>query len=138
MDREALIQNVVEAVARCQRPSMRAGWTELGLSHTQMSMLYLLSYHKSANVKQIADFMGVTKSAVTQVMDPLVEKGLVNRRSDSRDRRVVHLALSAKGSRLVRKLARYKFAGLRSALETLDNKDLKQIHSLFNKLNGRS
>lgn len=133
MNREELIQGIVENLARCQKPSMQAVWRDMGLSHAQMSMLYLLHFHKRSNVKQISEYLGITKSAVTQLMEPLIEKKLVSRRTDPSDRRIAHLSLSAKGKTALKKMAKHKFAGLRTAVGSLDNKDLKQLHQICEK-----
>ena len=135
MEREALIQDVIESLAKCQRPAMQAGWKQLGLSHAQASMLYMLLYHKRTTVKQLSEYLGITKSAVTQLMDPLIEKGLVDRQLDPKDRRIAHLSLAPEGRQVLKKLSKAKFAGLRSALGSLDDKDLTQMHELFQKIN---
>jgi DNA-binding MarR family transcriptional regulator len=134
MNREKQIQSIVESLAKCQRPALGAGWKQLGLSHAQMGMLYLLFYHREASVKQAADFLGISKSAVTQLADPLVAKELVSRRNDPNDRRIVRLSLTANGSQVLKKLAKYKFAGIRSAIDSLEDKDIKQLYSLHQKM----
>lgn len=134
MSREELIQSIIENLARCQRPGLNIKWKELGLSHAQVSMLYLLAYHKGASVKEAADYLNITKSAVTQLLDPLVTKGLVNRQNDSKDRRIVRLNLTSDGKTTLKKLARHKFAGLRSALESLNDTDLEQLQKLHQKM----
>lgn len=134
MSREELIQSVIENLAKCQRPGLNASWKEFGLSHAQVGMLYLLYYHSGASVKETADYLGITKSAVTQLLDPLADKDLVKRADDPRDRRIVRLSLSAKGSGMLKQLAKSKFAGLRTALENLDDKELDQLQKLYKKM----
>jgi DNA-binding MarR family transcriptional regulator len=134
MNREQQIQSIVESLAKCQRPALSAGWKQLGLSHAQMGMLYLLFYHDEASVKQAADFLGISKSAVTQLTDPLVEKELVSRRNDPADRRIVRLSLTSKGTQVLKKLAKYKFAGIRSAIDSLGDKDVQQLYLLHQKM----
>jgi DNA-binding MarR family transcriptional regulator len=134
MDREEQIQSIVESLAKCQRPALSAGWKELGLSHAQMGMLYLLFYHDNASVKQAADFLGISKSAVTQLADPLVDKGLVIRANDLGDRRIVRLGLTAAGSSVLKKLSKYKFAGIRSAINGLSDAEVKQLYGLYQKM----
>ena len=97
MDRELKVQAIIESIFKCQRPVSTSVWRKLGLSHAQVGMLYMLYYHKSSNVKQIADYLGISKSAVTQLVDPLVDKQLVNRQADNKDRRINWLSLTAKG-----------------------------------------
>lgn len=134
MDKEALIQDVVESLARCQRPSIKAGWKKLGLSHAQLGMLYMLFYHKESSPKDLSEFLGVSKSAVTQLLDPLVDKGLVRRQNDPKDRRIVRLSLTPKGSQTLKKLSHYKYAGLRAALETLNGKELTELKRICKKM----
>jgi DNA-binding MarR family transcriptional regulator len=134
MNREEQIQAVVESLAKCQRPILNAGWKKLGLSHAQMGMLYLLFYHHEASVKQAADFLGISKSAVSQLTDPLVAKGFVSRRNDPADRRIVRMGLTADGSQVLKKLAKYKFAGIRSAIDSLGDKDVEQLYRLHQKM----
>jgi DNA-binding MarR family transcriptional regulator len=134
MKREDLIQQIVEDLARCQRPASAGVWKVLGLSHAQLGMLFMLRYHRQASPKQIADFLGVSKSAVSQLLDPLVDKGLVNRQNDPKDRRIIRLSLTPKGLQMLKKMHRLKFAGVRSALNSLDTKELNQLAGLQSKV----
>ena len=85
MNREDLIQEVVESIAKCQRPASFTKWREVGLSHAQLGMLFMLSYHRKLQVKQIAEYLGISKSAASQVVTPLTAKGLVERQVDAGD-----------------------------------------------------
>lgn len=134
MKREDLIQQIVESLARCQRPAGPTAWKTLGLSHAQMGMLFMLRYHRQPSSKQIAEFLGVSKSAVSQLLDPLVDKGLVKRQNDPKDRRIIRLSLTPKGLQTLKKLHRLKFAGVRSALYSLGAKELNQLADLHSKV----
>lgn len=136
MNKEELIQSVIEYLYKSQRPGLNASWKEFGLSHAQVGMLYLLHYHNGASVKQAADYLGVSKSAATQLLDPLADKGLVIRSNDQKDRRVVRLHLTDEGKVVLKKLAKNKFAGLRAALENLTDNELKQLQKLHKKMAG--
>jgi DNA-binding MarR family transcriptional regulator len=133
MSKEDNIQTVVEIIAKLQKPALNSGWKQWQLSHAQLGMLYLLSKHSNSSVKEASNFLGVSKSAVTQLTEPLERKGLISRQNDPRDRRIVRLALTPKGSDLLKKLARYKFDGIRSAIGTLDNHDIKLLCELLKK-----
>ena len=134
MSREDLIQEIVENIARCQRPASFSKWQEIGLSHAQLGMLFMLSHHKQLQIKQIAQYLGVSKSAASQVVTPLADKKLVDRQVDPADRRVVHLMLTVKGASVVKKLHKFKFAGLRSRLENLSPQELKKLAVLCQKM----
>ncbi len=136
MDKEQLIQSIIENMAKCQRPAIKHGWKELGLSHAQMGMLYLLHYHPQTSVKEAADFLGISKSAATQLLDPLADKNLVQRQDDPKDRRIVRLSLTAKGSQELKKMAKHKYAGLRTAMGNLSSQELEQLNRLYKKMTG--
>jgi DNA-binding MarR family transcriptional regulator len=134
MNREDLIQEIVESLARCQRTPGPSAWKSVGLSHAQIGMLFMLFHHQQGSVKQISEYLGITKSAVTQLLDPLVDKQLVTRENDPKDRRVVRLSLTPKGFSLLKKLNRLKFAGIRSALDNLNSAELSQMAALHQKM----
>lgn len=53
----------------------------------------------------LAARIGLTRGAISKLVDRLLAKGLVSVRSDARDGRAQHLALKASGRRMVPKLA---------------------------------
>ncbi|MGH9637231.1 MAG: MarR family winged helix-turn-helix transcriptional regulator [Candidatus Angelobacter sp.] len=134
MSRKDLIQEIVENMARCQRPVNFTGWQEFGVSHAQVGLLYMLAYHKQLQARQLADYLGISKSAVSQLVDPLADKGLVRRRTDSRDRRIAHFSPTDRGLQLVRKLNKRKFAGLRTRLAVLTDEELERLAGLYQKM----
>ncbi len=134
MGKAELIQEIVENLARCQRPSMHSGLQNHGLSPAQMGMLYMIFYHREVSPKDIADNLGITKSAVTQLLDPLVEKDLVQRHNDPRDRRIIRLGITTKGKRLIRQWTKLKYAGIRSALDSLETQELERFNQLCQKM----
>jgi len=134
MSREELVQEIIENLSKCQRLSNPSIWKELALSHSQVCMLFMLSHHKQLQVKQIADFLGISKSAASQLLEPLSQKSLVVRQTDPKDRRIAHFSLSPKGLNLLKKLHKLKFAGVRSRLEALTNNELNQLAGLSRKL----
>ena len=136
MDKEQLIQSIIENMAKCQRPAIKSSWKEFGLSHAQMGMLYLLHYHSQVSVKETADFLGISKSAATQLLDPLTDKGLVKRQDDPKDRRIVRLSLTVKGTQVLKKMAKHKYAGLRSAMGSLSCQELEQLNRIYQKMTG--
>lgn len=134
MKKSDLIQEIIERLVRCQRPASPVDWQKFGLSHAQVGMLFMLSFHRDASVNQIAGYLGVSKSAVTQLVEPLVDKHMVARSQDPKDRRVARLCLSAKGKKTVREIGKLKSAGLRSALASLDTQELEHLALLLAKM----
>ena len=94
----------------------------------------MLYYHKRLRIKQISEYLGVTRSAASQMIDPLVKKGLVDRQVDPKDRRIAYLSLTAKGIVIIKKLHKAKFAGLRSRLATLSASELDRLAVVCQKI----
>lgn len=55
----------------------------------------------SRTPRGLTAWLGQTKGSVSQTINTLVRKGLVERRTDMQDRRIVHLALTPAGQQLV-------------------------------------
>lgn len=66
------------------------------ITPAQWGVLMLLEEQGSATVKEVAQALGITSSAATQLVDGLVTSRYVVRESDARDRRAVQLVLSKK------------------------------------------
>lgn len=74
---------------------------EYGLSMPQMSVLFHLHHGNECGVSSIGEHLGVTNAAASQMIDRLVQNGLVERTEDPEDRRVKQLKLTGKGASLV-------------------------------------
>jgi len=72
-----------------------------GISVSQCYALEALGEHDTLTMQALAEQLHLAVSTVTRVVDHLVEKGLVERHSSARDRRVCCVSLSAAGARLL-------------------------------------
>jgi DNA-binding MarR family transcriptional regulator len=133
MNRASLIQEIIENLTKCQKVASPSEWQKIGLSHSQVGMLFMILHHKNANVKQISEHLGVTKSAITQLLDPIVTKGFIERQTDPHDRRIVRFNLTDKGKAALKQVHQLKSAGTRSALDTLSDDELEQLARLHQK-----
>ena len=66
------------------------------LTRLHMAVMGELS-QTSLTMSELAKTLMMTKPQLTHVVDPLVSSGIVERRPDEKDRRVINLALTAKG-----------------------------------------
>ena len=72
-----------------------------GLSMPQMSTLFHLHHGNRCGVSNIGELLGVTNAGASQLVDRLVQNGLVERTEDPDDRRAKQLKLTEKGENLV-------------------------------------
>ena len=87
-------------------PSRLEAWAGLGLTMTQLRMLFLVRENDGASAGMLADSLKVTPSTLTRIMDRLVRNHLVQRRVDEGDRRLVRHYLTASAQEMVGELER--------------------------------
>lgn len=83
---------------------------ESALSLSQVNTLFLLFHHGPSSVNVLADHLGITKAAVSQLLDHLVNIGFVLRSTNPDDRRVKLMALTENGNETVEKSMRSRHA----------------------------
>ncbi len=79
------------------------------------------------SVSEIADARQISRPAVSQAAETLVEKGLVTRRQEAGDRRFVHLALTPAGEDLLNQIFQQNRAWMMEKMVSLSPDDLACI-----------
>jgi DNA-binding MarR family transcriptional regulator len=85
---------------------------ELGLSFSQVKMLFLLEDGGEHSVKEIAGHLPLSLPAASRAVDGLVERGFVTRRESAEDRRSRIVALSGSGQQVAAEMLRARLATL--------------------------
>src|SRR3990172_4618750 len=76
---------------------------DTGLSNPQISTLMRLHYHGVCGVSEIGVHLDVTNAAASQMVERLVQQGLLERAEHPDDRRAKQLTLTRKGRALIEK-----------------------------------
>lgn len=79
------------------------------------------------SVKDIAEARQISRPAISQAAELLVEKGLITRREESGDRRFVHLALTPAGEALLDGIFAQNRAWMQAKMASLSPPDLALI-----------
>jgi len=74
----------------------------------QLLVLELLNRQGVAKMTDLAKYMKVTTAASTGIVQRLVLLGYVQREFDQKDRRIINIRLSAKGSQLLKQLTQQR------------------------------
>jgi DNA-binding MarR family transcriptional regulator len=114
------VAELLRQVMRLQRRGSPEDWTALELTMAQMKVLFLLHHEGAAKVSDLAETLGVSAPSMTGTLDRLVRGGLVERRDDPTDRRLVINVLTPDGQALVERLHQGRRARLGAALARLD------------------
>jgi DNA-binding MarR family transcriptional regulator len=72
-----------------------------GLSMPQFGILMYLYHSSNCGISHLGEYMDISAPAASQLVDRLVQHGLVERTEDPNDRRAKQLALTPKGRELI-------------------------------------
>jgi MarR family transcriptional regulator, lower aerobic nicotinate degradation pathway regulator len=111
-----------------------------GLNVARWRTLAVIRRIENCTMSQLARFAGVDRTTLTRSVDQLVEQGLVERWTPSRDRRLVNLALSETGSQVYDQAVQAMMASNAGALPGIEEADLRTaaraLQSVLNNLAG--
>jgi len=108
-------------------PGRLEAWAGLGLTMTQLVVLFLLRREAGAPAGFLAERLRVNPSTLTRIMDRLVQLNLVQRQTDAEDRRVVRHYLTARGSETLEEMERTGRAFLTDILRQLPRHKLERL-----------
>jgi DNA-binding MarR family transcriptional regulator len=105
-----------------------------GLSMAQMSALFHLHRGNECGVSNIGEHLGVTNAAASQMIDRLVQNGLVERTEDPTDRRVKQLKLTDKGTALIQEGVEFRHRWIEDLSNALTKEEQEAIIAALNTL----
>ena len=111
---------------------------ESDLSLSQVNALFRLYHHGSGSVNELANYLGITTAAVSQLLDPLFAAGLVLRSENPNDRRMKLIALTEKGKFLVEKSMNTRHAWLSELSQVLTESEKERLLPAIQLLNQRT
>ncbi|MBI6545867.1 MAG: winged helix-turn-helix transcriptional regulator [Cyanobacteria bacterium NC_groundwater_1444_Ag_S-0.65um_54_12] len=131
-DAQKLVERFAELVRAIleREPSNQenAGEIETGaITPAQLAALQYIGRHAPAYVGGLSDGLAISYPAATKTVDRLVNKSLVRRYDDPRDRRLTTLALTPEGSELLDRAKRLRHERLSSVLGRMADGDHKAL-----------
>jgi DNA-binding MarR family transcriptional regulator len=91
-----------------------------GLSMPQFNILMQLHYQRACGVSDISVRMDITSAAASQLVEKLVQAGLLERAEDPHDRRVRQLRLTDGGRELVEAALAARYRWVDELIERLE------------------
>ena len=118
-----LTQAMLQVRASCNPP-----WNELSITLPQLKVLgLLLNQGRALSGRELAGLLGVGPSAVTSLVDRLVEHGYVRREEDLHDRRITRLMVTEDGVELLRRMMAGRREMMADLLRQLDADELATV-----------
>lgn len=110
-------------------------WSQLDLTMPQLRSLSLL-FTGPHRMSELAETLGTSLQATTSLVDRLVDKKLVERASDSADRRVVLCQLTPAGQREVERMHAISHARMEELVDVLTDEELDVVVAAFEIMAG--
>jgi MarR family transcriptional regulator, organic hydroperoxide resistance regulator len=130
----AAVSNIYRVASAVRNVMERDILAADGLSWTGFTALYVLWIWGPQEARHLADECGVTKGTLTGVVNTLVSKGLIDRRANAADGRLVSLALTPLGTTTIRRLFPRFNHGESSVVAGLTESEQVQLASLLRKV----
>lgn len=99
-DTESVVGELLALIAR-ERASHLRRWCRQDVSMTAIHVLLAIEAHSPLTMSRLAEILDVAVSNATGIVTRMEERGLVERRHDEADRRVVFVTSTERGHRVL-------------------------------------
>lgn len=109
------------------------------LYRSEIHTVDAIGRHAQINITDLSNYLGVTKSAVSQMIDKLVKKGVVKKQVLSKSDTEVALSLTEKGKRVYASHVAYHkefYHAIDQILTTVPEDDIRVFCDIMNKLDS--
>ena len=101
------------------------------MTFSQMEVFRFVGLSGKETMKDIARYLKITPPSSTEIIDEMEKKGLIKRKSDKKDRRVVFVELTSKAKKLFVLLSKHKDIILEKMVSKLNEKDHKDLERII-------
>lgn len=139
-DADEDIARIVEAIVYLYTESRRVT-KELariyGLTGPQVTVLKMLEGIGALSLSDLSARMSARNSTVTGIADRMERDGLVERKRDAEDRRIVRIRLTPKGRELAKEIPVESMEVFGAALRALDHEERRSLRRILRRLSDR-
>ena len=97
------VPHLIAAISQFRDSALDGALRKLGLNVGRYRVLGVLNRFGVCTMTELAHFTAIDRTTLTRIADHLVASGLVERRSDAKDRRQVRLEMTPEGAQIHRK-----------------------------------
>lgn len=116
------------------RVSHKEGHRKGRLYHGQANLLLLISQNDGASQRELAEQMDIRPSSMTEMLTKLEQNGLIVKKRDNKDQRVMHIYLTEEGKKASEKITESKDTLAESLFTGLTEDEQEQLLILTQKL----
>ena len=108
--------------------------TNCTVTPAQAQLMFLVKQHQKITTSEVAKMLAITTSAATQLIDALVEHGLLIREANNQDRRTYKIKISATAEEHMAKMKAEGLARMTKIFKVLDDDELNKLFELGRKI----
>ncbi len=138
--RKQLIEEILKSfhAIRCKiKAKSKRSKDQMPVTPSQWFVLDNIESCQNLGVKDISKILGMSSSAVTQLVDGLVKNDYVIRQEDPEDRRMVQLRLSPTGKKQIAEMKEKRIQIMAELFDVLSESELKTYLQLHKKIVAR-
>ncbi len=134
-DSSVKLMYFIAAIARLCIGESKKKIMSVSLTHPEVTVIgYIYYENPHPCMSDIGQVLSLDLSTLTRITDRLVEKGLILRKPDLQDRRVVRVCLTQKGKEVVKTLEKERTQILENSLKNLTVEERSNLIKLMEKL----
>lgn len=112
--------------------------SDLELTFTQFKILMLVAHEPAElSVKDVSDRLGISFPAASRAVEPLVQRGIVERVEDPLDRRVKRVLTTKDGDRLVERLIATRIKSFEQMLDGFSVTERRKLGDALDEILAR-
>ncbi|MGB9883137.1 MAG: MarR family winged helix-turn-helix transcriptional regulator [Microgenomates group bacterium] len=116
---------------------MKQGFNSLkkiNITMIQLHALIFIKENKNCQLTDLAKSFSITLPTANSLIEKLVNLKLVSRKNDKDDRRIIHLFLTDKGIKTLKKIENERVNCFSSVISKLNNEEKKQLLKILEKI----
>ena len=112
-------------------PEQTSSLLDYDLTLQQLRVFAFILTRGQTPISKVADALGIRPNVATGIVQRLVDRELIERREDPRDRRIRLVTVTSRGLALVDELSEIVLAKGRKLLDRLSDEQLRQLRDIF-------
>ena len=110
---------------------------DLKLYPSEIHLLLFIFHIRDTNITRIAEFLGLTKGAISQTLTRLAKKGVIHKETEPHNKNQLHIRFTTRGEKLMKHVIEFRNSLEEKYLDyisTLSNEEKKIISHFLDKM----
>jgi DNA-binding MarR family transcriptional regulator len=101
------------------------------LTFPQFEILWFIGFNGKRSMESIADYLKITPPSATSMVHKMEKRGLLSRKHDIKDKRIVYISLTAKTKKHLKALRKHKEKLLKKIIDKLSQTDKNHFERII-------